>query len=89
MLPCSEVTRLYATDEIRRASLARRLAVRFHLLVCVHCRRYVRELRLIGAAVRDEIRRLTSDPSEVRRLEATVLEQVRSEVHQAEQGPPG
>lgn len=28
-----------------------RLAVRFHLLICHHCRQYVRQLRLLLAAI--------------------------------------
>jgi len=53
MLKCNEVTRLYASDAARSASLRKRLALRIHLLMCRHCRRYVRELRAIGEAVRD------------------------------------
>lgn len=52
MLSCKEITRLCASEDIRRASLARRAAVRLHLLMCRHCRRYVRELSAIGVASR-------------------------------------
>lgn len=57
MLPCSEVTRLCASEEIRHAPLTRRIGVRMHLLMCRHCRRYVRELAAIGAAARQLWRR--------------------------------
>ena len=52
MLSCSEVARICASDEIRSCGPVRRLAVRLHLLMCRHCRRYVRELAEIGEAVR-------------------------------------
>ena len=52
MLTCRDVTRLCASEDIRRAPFARRVAVRLHLLMCRHCCRYVRELSAIGAASR-------------------------------------
>ena len=52
MLRCNEVTRLCASEEVDGAPLKTRLAVRLHLLMCEHCRRYVRELARIGEAVR-------------------------------------
>lgn len=53
MLRCKEVTRLHASDEIRSAPLITRLGVSLHLMMCRHCRRYVRELDRISEAVRD------------------------------------
>ena len=52
MLRCREVTRLHASDELATAPLRTRLGVRLHLLLCRHCRRYVRELARIGQATR-------------------------------------
>jgi hypothetical protein len=60
MQRCKEVTRLYASDDIRSAPWRTRLGVRIHLMLCRHCRRYVRELGRIGEAVRD----LVKDTSE-------------------------
>lgn len=46
MLSCRELTEL-VTDYIEgRMPLRRRLAFRFHLLVCSRCRAYVRQLRM-------------------------------------------
>jgi hypothetical protein len=63
MLRCKEVTRLHASDEIAGAPLGTRLGVRMHLLLCHHCRRYVRELASIGSAVRALYRTGSSDPA--------------------------
>lgn len=52
MLRCNEVTRLCASEDIRDAPWRTRVAVRIHLMMCRHCRRYVRELARIGEAVR-------------------------------------
>jgi hypothetical protein len=52
MLSCREVTTLHATDALEHASWKTRMGVRMHLVMCRHCRRYVRELARIGAAVR-------------------------------------
>ncbi len=61
MLACNEVTRLWASEEIRSATLARRIAVRMHLMMCRHCRRYVRELALIGEGARVAAEASTDD----------------------------
>lgn len=52
MLRCREVTRLHASDELASAPWRTRLGVRLHLMLCRHCRRYVRELARIGEAAR-------------------------------------
>lgn len=74
MLRCSEVARLCASDDIGGARWKTRTAVRVHLLMCRHCRRYVRELRRIGAAVRALSR---DDDNEVERNEALLRRVLR------------
>jgi len=50
MLTCREVAEVIASGELDRASWRGRLAVRFHLAMCVRCRRYARQIRAIGEA---------------------------------------
>lgn len=69
MLRCSEVTQLCASEDIRRAPLRTRMAVRIHLMMCRYCRRYVKELALIGHAARGLQREV---PDEVGRHEALI-----------------
>lgn len=69
MLRCNEVTRLHASEELRHASWRKRLAVRFHLLMCRSCQRYVRELTAIGNAVRVAAH---DRPEDAARLESLV-----------------
>lgn len=52
MLRCREVTELVGTEALAGGTLRQRLGVRLHLLMCRHCRAYVRSLRRIAAAAR-------------------------------------
>ncbi len=74
MVSCKEVTRKVASDEFAEAGWKERLAVRFHLLGCHHCRRYAAQLRSIGAAARTLLGRRSQDPSALERFERQILE---------------
>ncbi len=77
MTSCKDVTRKIASDEFREAGWRERLAVRFHLFMCRHCRRYAAQLRVIGAAARELCGPLAQDPSTLERLERQILERSR------------
>lgn len=49
MLASEQVSRSIAKDELGLAGWCHRLAIRLHLLVCRHCRRYARQIEVIGA----------------------------------------
>jgi hypothetical protein len=53
-------------------SLRQRLAMRLHLLICVHCRRYLRQMGLLLNAL-PHLRRRAADPAQV----DTVMARVR------------
>ena len=74
MVNCKDVTRKIASDEFAEAGWKERLAVRFHLLLCRHCRGYAAQLRSIGAAARDLLGSRSQDPSALERLERQILE---------------
>ena len=73
MLSCNQVTRLSASEDLRRAPLATRFAVRLHLLMCRHCRRYVKELAAIGLAARKVVERASSSAIDTLALERRIL----------------
>lgn len=73
MLRWKEVTRLLASDDIDSPSFGTRLAVRMHLMLCRHCRRYKRELARIGDAVRDLAKDAPEDPSRTDALVRRIL----------------
>jgi NMD protein affecting ribosome stability and mRNA decay len=52
MLPCREVVELVGTDRLASATIRERIGVRLHLLMCRHCRAYVRSLRRIAETAR-------------------------------------
>jgi len=43
---------MVAADEVRAAGFARRVAVRMHLMMCNNCRRFAREIDLLGRVAR-------------------------------------
>ena len=74
MLKCKDVTRKIARDELAEAGWRERLGVRLHLLLCRHCRRYVAQLRAIGAAAQNLWGSRSEDPPKLERLERRILE---------------
>lgn len=74
MPSCKDVTRKIATDELADAGWRERLAVQLHLLLCRHCRRYVAQLRAIGAAARNLWGPRSQDLPTLERLERQILE---------------
>ncbi len=76
MLTCKEVSRIIASDELAEAGLRRRLAVRFHLWMCRHCRRYATQIRQLGDMARGMFRGRSEDPETLARLQNQILEQI-------------
>ncbi len=76
---CREIAKKLASDELREASAWKRLTVRFHLLMCRHCRRYAAQLRTIGEIARDLWGPHSEDPSALERLEREILETTRGD----------
>jgi hypothetical protein len=72
MIPCEEVARVAASKELASSPLRRRLAVRIHLLMCRHCRRYVQQLGVIDAAARQRWGAGTDEPIARERLEEAI-----------------
>lgn len=79
MLQCREVVDLIGTDAWRTAPLRRRLSLAMHLMMCRHCRSYVRSLRGIARAVRA----LYGAPDDADRSEQ-LLEAVRRAAERSE-----
>ncbi|MDA2929793.1 anti-sigma factor [Acidobacteria bacterium AH-259-O06] len=73
MLRCKEVTRKIASDELAEARWSQRIAFRFHLLMCRHCRRYAAQLLAIGTAARNLWGQEPEDPDTLERLKRKVL----------------
>ncbi len=72
-MTCKDVAEAIGRDEWRAAPRRRRLALRLHLLMCSHCRRYAAQIRAIGTAVRSLFRKQGEDPKILERLQETML----------------
>jgi hypothetical protein len=51
--PCRDITRMMSDAMDRRLPLRKRLAIRFHRLICIWCDRYYRHLQVIHNASPD------------------------------------
>ena len=65
---CKEVVRLIASDELADAGWSDRALVRFHLLMCRHCRGYAAQLRAIGAGSREPLDLSSADKAAFEQL---------------------
>ena len=63
MLTCKEVARTVSSEDIEQIGWRNRLAVRFHLLMCRHCRRYTEQMHALGDAARGVFQQPPEDPS--------------------------
>ena len=62
MATCKEVAVTLGRDAWPDEPLWRRLALRLHLWMCPHCRRYAAQIRAIGSAARSLFREHPEDP---------------------------
>ncbi len=72
-MTCKDVATAIGRDEWRAAPRWRRLALRLHLLMFSHCRRYAAQIRAIGTVVRSLFRKQGEDPKILERLQETIL----------------
>ncbi len=72
MLTCREVARRLASASGDDRAPKHGMMMRLHLILCGDCRRYARELRSLGAALRGD--RVAIDPQRTRNLEQRILD---------------
>lgn len=64
MLSCKDLAHKHASDYVDgQLQLSKRISVWFHLLICVHCRRFVMQLRRVPSllAAKPSIQALNSE----------------------------
>ncbi len=86
MLTCKETAKAVAHDELRTAPRWRRHALRLHLLMCPHCRRYAAQIRAIGTAARSLLRAHGDDLKALERLHETILSGPEIKPHSGDVG---
>ena len=83
-MTCKDVAEAIGLDEWRAAPRWRRLALRLHLLMCSHCRRYAAQIQAIGTAVRSLFRKQGEDATILERLQETILGRPETSVDPSE-----
>ena len=77
-LPCRGMNRLASESLDRDLGRAERIALRSHLLYCTPCRRYFRQIRRLGQALRRFADRLeTAEPLPGPALPADIRERIK------------
>jgi len=86
MLNCRQVSRLVSQSMDARLAWHQRLAVRFHLLYCVWCRRYSRQIQFLRTAAKG----LASEANDgsAPKLSDQAKAQMRQRLEEARHNPP-
>jgi len=84
MLNCRQVTRLVSQSMDARLPWHQRLAVRFHLLYCVWCRRYATHIQFLRKAARGLVLKDGSAP----KLSEEAKERMQERLEAALKNPP-
>lgn len=69
---CEELARRSTSGELENAPLMTRLLARMHMAMCVHCRRFEAQMRLISASAR-RLWGAAPDPERVAALKKRIL----------------
>ncbi len=78
MLPsCREVSCCLAEGELENSPWHRLLLVRLHLLMCAHCARFARQLKLLGLAWRERFA-VQLPPERLEALKRSILARLRN-----------
>lgn len=63
MLNCKETAHAVSTEDVVPGGWRKRLAVKLHLMMCRHCRRYAQQIEALGEATRATFQHPPEDPS--------------------------
>ena len=65
MLTCKDATHLISESHERSLTIRERWALKLHLMMCVYCRRFQRQLVLMRKALREWGRRAADEDTDV------------------------
>lgn len=77
MLKCNQVSQLVSTDEVQELGFMKKLEFKMHIMMCVHCKRYVQQIKSLGTGARHWATGCEAEPQQLRRMEEKVLEEVK------------
>jgi predicted anti-sigma-YlaC factor YlaD len=75
MMPCKQVATLLSTGDLAGSGVRTRLAVRFHLAMCRHCRAFKQQIDAIGRLAGRLSRQYDEEPAPD--FEASVARRLR------------
>jgi hypothetical protein len=52
MLKCQDIAKIVATEGAGDLSLLRKMELRLHMMMCIHCRNYLRQIKALGEGAR-------------------------------------
>lgn len=76
MLNCKQVTKIISSEDSQ--SWRRKLEVRFHLLMCKHCRKYAKHIDIIKTSFKNIFQLSDADKEKINEIEQTVLEKIKN-----------
>lgn len=79
MLNCKQIVKIVSSED--KPNWRQRLEVRFHLLMCHHCRKYVKHLEFMKTGFKKLFRDNNlqqTDPEKLRSIENKILENLKA-----------
>ena len=79
MISCKEVVKTVSSED--RSSWRKNLRVRFHLMICRHCRKFAQQLEIMKSSFKKLFKSKTAQVSEetIRKLEDDAIRRLKSE----------
>ena len=75
MLKCREVSKIVAAED-RNLGFMKRMELKLHLFMCVHCRNYAAQIKAMGRDVRGLVLSTEPTPREIDDLENRICDKV-------------
>jgi hypothetical protein len=63
-------------DRVEELGFMKKLEYHMHLFMCVHCKRYVAQIKSLGRGARDVVRKFEAEPQQLKKMEDHVLDEV-------------
>ena len=82
MISCDEATYYISKNQHEKLGLSKRLKLKFHLLMCIYCRRYDKQIRFITKII-NRLKSNPDDKSSNYKLSDSKKEHLKKEIDQA------
>jgi len=76
VLKCNRVTQLVTTGELTELGFMKKMELKMHVFMCVHCKRYMNQIQAIGRGAREMVGAREADESQIQRMEKDITTRV-------------